>query len=300
MTFATALALCGPLRAPRQLLAHQEYGGHRSIHDGAEAARLGFSGAPIEGPTHFSQLTPLCVELWGRAFFERGCISARYRTPVVEGEQVRAFAALPRAGATRTELWAEKADGTLVLSASASLGPDHGVTLLEERLAQLPPPSDLRILADLRVGMRGAEDERVRVTFDGPLGSLYPFTLREKLACITEPSAFYEERGDSPWGRPILPLEMVSVLAEHTAERARFPVRGPVVGLFADQEIRLHDGPLFAGEDYLLRREIVGLGSSARAETYWVKTRIFDARGERLKAEMLLNHACLKASYGGA
>jgi hypothetical protein len=92
---------------------------------------------------------------------------------------------------------------------------------------------------------------------------------------------------------------MVSVLAEYSSAKARFPVKGPAVGLFADQEIRMVDGPLFVGEDYVVRREIVALSESRRTESYWVRSRIFDASGEHLKAEMLLNHATLKESYAG-
>ena len=51
---------------------------------------MGLAGAPIEGPTHFSQFDPLAVTLWGTAWFERGCISSHFRTMVVEGEQVQA------------------------------------------------------------------------------------------------------------------------------------------------------------------------------------------------------------------
>jgi hypothetical protein len=92
---------------------------------------------------------------------------------------------------------------------------------------------------------------------------------------------------------------MVSVLAEYSSARAGFRVKGPTVGLFADQEIRMIEGPLFVGEDYVIRREIVALSESKRTESFWVKTRIFDASGKRLVAEMLLNHATLKDSYAG-
>ena len=92
---------------------------------------------------------------------------------------------------------------------------------------------------------------------------------------------------------------MVSVLAEYSSGKARFPVKGPAVGLFADQEIRMVDGPLFVGEDYLIRREIAALAESRRTESYWMRTRIYDAPGKTLKAEMLLNHATLKDSYAG-
>jgi hypothetical protein len=298
MSFDTPLALSGPLRKPRQMLADQEYGGHSSIHDDDMAAKLGFRAGPIEGPTHFSLFPPLLAESWGQAWFERGCLSAHYLNMVVEGEETRAFVELPAEGAVRTRAWAEKADGTPVLEASASLGPDDGETLLEARMAKLRPPERLLILEDLHVGMTGKADEPVRMGPDQNMGKLYPFSLSQKLSVITENSPWYSS-DETPWGRAIIPLEMVSVLAEYTARSAGFPVKGPAVGLFADQEIRMVDGPLFVGEDYLIRREVVALSESKRTESYWVKSKIYDASGETLKAEMLLNHASLKHSYAG-
>ncbi len=299
INFDTPLSLCGPLRQPRQMLADQEYSGHSSIHDDAMAEKLGFRAGPIEGPTHFSQFVPLLAQLWGNAWFERGCFSAHFQNMVVEGESVRAFVELPAPGATRARAWAEKADGTPVLEASASLGPDHGTTLLAQRMAQLRPPEKLVILSDLHVGMTGAEDEPVRMDADQHMGKLYPFSLTQKLERITENSSWYADNSSSPWGRTIIPLEMVSVLVEYTSAKAGFPVKHPVVGLFADLEIRMIEGPLFVGENYLLRREIVALSESKRTESYWVRTRIFDETGQHLKAEMLLNHATLKHSFAG-
>lgn len=295
MSFDTPLALSGPLRKPRQMLGEQEYGGHSSIHDDAMAEKLGFKAGPIEGPTHFSLFPPLLAQIWGNAWFERGCLSAHYQNMVIEGEETRAFAALPKGDATSTRVWAEKADGTPVLEGSASIGP--GKTLLEERMAALRPPEQLVILRDLKVGMTGAEDECVRMDADQNMGALYPFSLNQKLAKITENSPWYSDAKASPWGRAIVPLEMVSVLANYSSGQARFPVKHPVIGLFADQEIRMIDGPLFVGEKYILRREIVALAESKRTESYWVRTRIFDASGQRQVAEMLLNHATLKHSY---
>jgi hypothetical protein len=297
MHFDTPLYLCGPLREPKQMLADQEYSGHTSIHDDSMAEKLGFRAGPIEGPTHFSQFTPLLAEIWGQAWFERGCFSAHFQNMVVEGEQVRAFVERPESGTTRIRAWAEKADGTPVLEASASLGPDDGDSLLSQRMAKLRAPEKLVILSDLHVGMTGAEDEPVRMDADRQMGNLYPFSLNQKLERITENSPWYSDGGATPWGRAIIPLEMVSVLAEYSSKLADFPVKQPVIGLFADQEIRMIDGPLFVGEDYLIRREIIALSESKRTESYWVRTRIYDAGGETLKAEMLLNHAILKHSY---
>src|SRR5207344_2299061 len=108
------------------------------------------------------------------------------------------------------------ADGTAVLEASASLGPDHTPTLLEQRVAKLRPPEKLLILADLRVGMTGAADEPVRMQADQHMGALYPFSLTQKLERITENSPWYSDASASPWGRAIIPLEMISVLAEYS------------------------------------------------------------------------------------
>jgi hypothetical protein len=293
------MTLRGPLRAPRQMLAAQEYGGHGSIHDDSVAEKLGFRAGPIEGPTHFSLFPPLLQKIWGKPWFERGCISAHYLNMVVEGEEVRAFADMPPFGSTATRVWAEKADGTPVLEASASIGPEYGTSLLEHRMAALRPPGRLIILADLKIGMTGAADECVCMAPDQMMGGLYPFSLNQKLAAITEPSPWYSDAASSPWGRAIVPLEMVSVLAEYSSHDAKFPVKGPAVGLFADQEIRMIDGPLFVGETYLIRRRIAALSESRRTESYWVRTQIYDASGTHLKAEMLLNHATLKHSYAG-
>ena len=59
---ATDTELVGPWRSPRQMLQAQSYDSHASIHDDATAQKLGFQGGTIEGPTHFSQFVPLCVE----------------------------------------------------------------------------------------------------------------------------------------------------------------------------------------------------------------------------------------------
>ena len=297
MSFDTPLFICGPLREPKQMLADQEYSGHTSIHDDSMAEKLGFRAGPIEGPTHFSQFVPLLAHIWGKDWFERGCFSSHFQNMVVEGETVRAFVELPKPGATKVRAWAEKADGTPVLEASASLGPNDGPSLLDERMAKLRAPEKLGIMADLHVGMPGAKDEPVRMDADQHMGNLYPFSLAQKLDGITENSPWYSDSASSPWGRAIIPLEMVSVLAEYTSKQAAFPVKQPVIGLFADQEIRMIDGPLFVGEDYLIRREVVALSESKRTESYWVRSRIFDASGTKLKAEMLLNHATLKHSY---
>lgn len=292
----------GPLRAPKQMLAEQAYGGHLSIHDDEMAEKLGFQAGPIEGPTHFSQFVPLLQEVWGNAWFERGCLSSHFQNMCVEGDEVRAFVARPAEGARHTRIWAEKADGTPVLTGTATLGErgQYPASELDERMGRLRPSEKLLILERMSVGLKGKVNDPVQMDFEQNMGALYPFSLKQKLACITENSPYYDPATaqSSPWGRAIVPLEMISVLAEYSSQQAAWPVNGPAVGLFADLEIKLVNGPLFVGEAYAVEREIACLSESRRTESYWVRTRLKDSDGE-LKAEILLNHASLKDSYAG-
>jgi hypothetical protein len=302
--FVDRPVLCGPLRAPRQMLADQVYDSHKSIHDDATAASLGLRAGPIEGPTHFSQFDPLLHHVFGTSWFESGCISAHYQNMVVEGEEVRAFVRLPSAGARCTRIWAEKRDGTPVLTGTASVGAQSGsgddASEIRQRMAKLRAPTPLVIHRDLHVGQQGAGNpERVRMGFHQHMGPHYPFTLADKLKVITEPCAWYTPEGGpgSPWGRPIIPIEMISVLLGSTMDLAGFRGRGPAVGLFAGQEIRLIQGPLFVDHPYDLEREIVALSESARTESVWVRTCVYDGETRAKVAEMILNSATLKASY---
>jgi len=298
--FADRPIVCGEFRKPVNMLREQTYDGHASLHDDATAENLGLRAGPIEGPTHFSQFDPLLHHLFGRAWFETGCISAHYQNMVVEGEEVRAFVRVPEAGARATRIWAEKRDGTPVLTGTASVGADAGETEIAGRIARLRPPQRLVLLRDLKVGQKGAAGrEPVRMAFDQHMGDLYPFTLDAKLAAITEPCAWYtrEHGASSPWGRPIIPIEMISVLCGTTSARAGFRARGPSIGLFAGQEIRLVAGPLFVDHPYEIEREVVALSESARTESSWVRSRIFDGASGALVAEQILNGAVFKASY---
>ncbi len=299
--FATAITessgvLTGPWRQPKQMLHAQTYDSHASIHDDATAQKLGFQGGTIEGPTHFSQFAPLCERIWGKQWFETGCLSAHYRNPVFEGEEVQASIEVPKPGQSVCAIGMARKDGTEILRGTASVGRDVTETALSQRLKELKPLTDPVILRDIKVGMKTAR-QTVKMDFDQHMGDLYPFSLADKLKVITEPSPFYSG-SDNPWGRPIVPMEMLSVLFQYRAREDRLPVRGPAVGLFADQEIRLLRGPLFVGESYTTEREVVALSGSRRTESMWMRTTVFDSDGAPA-ATMLLNGASIKQSYSG-
>lgn len=291
-------ALSGPLRGPRQMLDAQTYDNHASIHDDATAQKLGFKGGTIEGPTHFSQFVPLCIAAWGTRWFETGCLSAHYRNPCFEGDQVQAFIGKPTDGATQVPIWMLRADGTEILRGTASVGTDNPPSALEKRIGELAAPDKLVILRDVRVGMSGSR-MKIRMDASQHMGDLYPFSLADKLRVITENSPWYADASakSSPWSRAIIPFEMVSVLLNHVRDAKPFPVHGPVVGLFADQEIRMIKGPLFVGEDYEIERDVVALSGSRRTESMWIRTRVMRPGSNDVVAQMLLNSASLKDSY---
>jgi hypothetical protein len=298
MSFDTAITrdgdrLTGPVRAPAQMLAEQEYAGHTSVHDDETAARLGLAGAPIEGPTHFSQIDPLAVERWGRSWFERGCVSSHFLNMVVEGEEVRA--SLEPVTETLARITAEKPDATPVLTGTASIGRDDATELDGRRQRGLGDPGELYIVDQLEIGMQVSVPDPVTMGFDDWNGNLYPFTLAQKLERITECSSWYRADGDSPWERPIVPTEMISVIAHQS--NAHFPVRGPAIGLFIDLEVRFVDGPVFVGQPYQIDHTVVGVGQTKRVESYWTETTLTDAESGAHAATVLLHQGVFKASY---
>ena len=218
-------SITGPWRRPHQMLHAQVYDLHASIYDDATAQKLGFQGGTIEGPTHFSQFAPLCVKLWGNAWFETGCISAHYRNPSFEGEEVQALVAKPQPGERQVAIQMVKRDGTEVLRGTASVGDHKTPTALEHRLGELKPLADPVILRDVKVGMKTGR-QTVRMDFEQNMGDLYPFSLAEKLKVITEPSPFYAG-AENPWGRQVIPIEMLSVLFQYRAQRGPPADQGP-------------------------------------------------------------------------
>ena len=296
MTFQTQITLgddgtlTGPFRAPAQMLADQEYGGHASVHDDAEAAKLGLAGAPIEGPTHFSQFDALAVQRWGQVWYERGCISSHFLNMVVAGEEVQT--SLTPHGDHSATINAVKHDGTPVLTGTASIGTDTSTELDARRSRGLGDPGELQIVDQLEIGMT-IDPVAVTMGFDSNNGALYPFSLADKLERITERSSWYEPDGDSPWAASIVPTEMISVLAHQAG--AHFPVRGPAVGLFIDLEVKRH-APVFVGEQYSVTHELVCVGQSRRVESYWTRSELRDVAGA-LVATVLLHQGLFKASF---
>ncbi|MCP3989595.1 MAG: MaoC family dehydratase [Actinomycetia bacterium] len=297
----TPMTITGPVRAPKQMLAEQVYDDHLSVHDDETAAKLGLIGAPIEGPTHFSQFEPILASLWGDRWFSHGCLSAHFLNMVVEGEEVQATVTVPGPGSNQVRIDAAKADGTPVLTGTASVGPEHPPTELLPRIerAQANTPSSLVILDQLSVGQKGLVSEVVSTGPDVQYGDLYPFSLRQKLTSITESLTWHDPDAGtaSPWGRAVVPIEMLTVLANAGGPNSGFRVRQPSVGLFIDLEVRLLGTPILIDNQYRVDREIIALAESRRTESYWVRNLLVDVETGVASAEVLLHSGVFKDSY---
>jgi hypothetical protein len=210
---------------------------------------------------------------------------------VVSGDEVRASLAVN--GPDAADIEAQKSDGSQVLTGTGSIGSAGRPTELDVR-RERQAPGELWIIDQLAVGMSSAEPITTSITLDDSNGPRHPFTLRHKLAAITEPSSWYSSV-DNPWGRAILPFEMLSVLAHK--DGPGFPVRQPSVGLFLDLAMRLLDGPLFVGEHYDVVHTIVGFSASRRTESFWTETAITPAGGGTTIATVLLHQGVFKDSY---
>lgn len=132
---------------------------------------------------------------------------------------------------------------------------------------------------------------------DAGSAALYPFTLRQKRATITEHLSFQATDALTPWDAPVMPFEMLSVLTNAFSKDAGFVARQPSVGLFIDLEVRIINGPVLVGHRYGIERELVALGQSKRTESFWTRTTLLN--GDQPVAEVLLHQGVFKASYAG-
>src|SRR5690606_29134714 len=189
----TPEAMHGPWRSPHNLLQAQTYGGHASVHDDETAQKMGFAAAPIEGPTHFSQFGPLCTEIWGERWLAEGCLSVSYKGAVMEGEEVMAFIGASTGDEKQLPIWMTKRDGSEVLRGTASVGMNAPASALQTKLSSLSKPAPDRVIfSHVKPGFVRPRFT-ARITYDDAMGDLYPFTLRDKIANITENSTYFEE-----------------------------------------------------------------------------------------------------------
>ncbi|CAK9118348.1 unnamed protein product [Durusdinium trenchii] len=281
-------------RPPNDLQEQVVGGGHKAIHDDATAAQA-----------------------FGPAWFETGSISVHFVNMVGHLQPVRCF--LERSDASQRKVWMEHLDGRLVFDGTASVGTRNASspkTMAQTKIANVKPVKGRLLFTRHEMGTESLELEPARIDFDQVVGPLFPFTHRRKLELITEFHPWFSEEAgsSSPWGRPILPPESFNQIMLGMVGGAlgpRFPslpgdawleeaLKGRTpVGLFGGCEVILHAGPVFVGEDYQCRRQLVACGETPKAEFRWTRTFLYEKKSGKLVAEMTLQDMQLKNSLEG-
>ncbi len=287
LTDSTADALIGPSRVA---LNHSD----SSIHDPAQARRLGFRGSAVGGNLHLDLFAPLLVEAYGREWFERGALSLYFLNIVVSGEPVQAVVERPPAAGAQTRIFARRADEPefRVCEGTASLG-EHARSELSRRDRRTCDDASLRMLRGVKPGQ--------------PLGRVQMTARRsEQDAAIAnrsnnEPLPWYQ--GPSPWGGPIASVGSTAALmfrllvgdgATHHHERIS-PHIGDASGMFGAFEIAYENGPVFLDQPYWVEGTALGVGESPKTEYLWWDATASDADG-RVVARMRHLLRFLKAS----
>lgn len=245
-----------------------------TIHDDAEAQKLGFRGGFVPGSVVGTATMPAVIEAFGKAWMEGGWYSFNFVSPVYIDDEVHEVATRigddiavqvldrsgrlccnGRAGLGATTPWDAAADGTH--GAESLPGIEIGFEFL---------PHEFTPAADIGLGI-------VRAAGD------------------TTP--WFET--SSPWGGPIVPPEYLQVVALHLMREPHQPrpgaarrVRGP--GMWAQHDLAI-EGPVFVGHPYTVREKVADKGRSGRTAYLTYEFEVLDgdrrvARG-RHKAKWL-------------
>jgi len=238
-----------PFRAgPWRRLVNTAAASKGSIHDDAEAAKLGFRGGFVPGSVVGTAALPAVVEAFGRAWMEGGWYSLTFVSPVYVDDEVREVAS--RSGADITVQVLDRA-GRLCCNGRAGLGASVPWDVAED-------------------GLHGAQSVfpglEIGHTFDP-----WEFTPDRDLCLGTVDAAgdltpWYRE--SSPWGSPVVPPEYLHVVALDLMRQPGQPrtlpvtgVRGP--GMWAAHDLMVH-APLLVDRSYTMTERIVDKGRSGR------------------------------------
>ncbi len=302
----SADGLAGPIRTPRNSARHLGAG---SIHDDATAQKLGFRGGTVAGSLHMEQFPPLLVEVFGDDWLSRGGLSLYFKYATTDGEPVRAYSRRPDskdvgktadagktadvgktadAGQTadvgRTEVWMDDANGNRVCDGTATLGGPDAESTLRQRIASMPEPRDLRILAKVTAGTTG-ETKPTKIAQED---------LERRLAVVTEPLPAYSDA--SIYGHKIAtPALQVQVL--RPGEISLLPRNSDFgVGLFGGIELQLLKGPVFVDYDYQTHSRVLAVGETPKTEYLYYESTLIDPSNGADVLSMIMMLRFMKAS----
>jgi hypothetical protein len=126
------------------------------IHDDTVARDHGFAGGLVPGITVFGYLTAPVVQTWGERWLECGSLSARFRRPIYEGDDVTVLGTLAtEQGAHAADLEARNALDEVCAVGHARLAPGGPGPPSIEDYPELPLPA--RLLEPTPEALAGVE-----------------------------------------------------------------------------------------------------------------------------------------------
>lgn len=238
-----------------------------SIHNDEVATKIGMRGGTIPGTVHLNHFVPIIQRTWARGWYERGAISMFYTFATTHKEDVRAVMEAPVANDNVVvKAHVENMEGKVVCKGTLSRGDPDEPNYVSSLPIEDAPVSELRILADMKVGMACADKDDVLADEGGGEGE-------------------YE-------GIVVYPASMYRLL------NAGFPPKTikRAVGFFGATEIRLVDGPVMLDKTYRRTGQVVGVGASPKTEFAWVDSALHDPDNGKVVAEMRHLTRWMKAS----
>jgi hypothetical protein len=276
--------LAGPVRTPRNSARHAGAG---SIHDDSTAQKLGFRGGTVAGSLNMEQFPPLLARCLGDRWFQTGGMSLYFKYATTDGEPVQAFAEQPvdpSAADQRIRIWMDDVQGNRVCDGTASVGAPDLESTCRQRIADVQPPQDIRILSSLEVGAQGPT---VPTRIDAKV-------LEQRLSVITEPLPAYTD--PTIWGgriaTPALQVRAIRPAESEILKRGR----DFGVGLFGGIELLAVNGPVFVEYDYETYARVLAVGETPKTEFFWYEGVLVDPRTGNDVLSMLMMLRFMKAS----
>lgn len=274
--------MAGPIRRPDNF----SKAATGSIHDDDMARKLGFQGGTVAGNIHCEQFPPLLEAAFGEGWRRTGGLSLYFLNATTDGEPVQAFVGPAEdlgEGRRRAAVWMEKTDGTRVCEGTASVGGPDASSALRQRLADVRPAHDLRILAKSKVG------DHVKAV----PSRLDSAVVLPRLDMITEPKPEY--RDATMYGERVA-APSVAIDALRVVEGPLFKTGDAFVGMFGAIELQYVDGPIFVDHDYLADGRVVALSESPKTEVVWYESTLHDGATDRPVAQLIMMSRLLKGS----
>jgi hypothetical protein len=239
----------GSWRRPKNTSADEKGG----IHDDDTAQGLGFQGGTIAGSIHMEQFPPMLVDYFGPGWWTDGGMSLYFRAATIDHEPV--CCKMEPINDSKARIWMENEAGAVVMEGTASLG-DDADSEVSRRVAANRPASDLRMLADVSIGI-DSPNCSVRIAEE---------SIDERLSVITEPMPCYSD--SELYGGRVAPMA-ACIHAFRDVEPHIIPVNGPYVGLYGSIEVQYLGQPVVSGREYLAHGHVIALSDSPKTEICW-------------------------------